>query len=204
MGRLRTLPLLRLIGLPAATCLLAACSSGQPPAAGTTEPDPAFDAIARGTLAPPDRAEGAVTYNPQLAPAGARVEAAVRTDDGTTEVSLDVDGLLPNRGYAAHVHVKPCGATGAEAGPHYQDRVDPAAGPQQPSSDPAFANPSNEVWLDLRTDANGSGESSAVVPFLFIDRRPGSVVVHEAEVTGTDEHAGMAGARLACLTIPPA
>jgi superoxide dismutase, Cu-Zn family len=125
--------------------------------------------------------------------------------DGRTTVSLDVSGMLPNRGYAAHVHAKPCGATGADAGPHYQNRVDPAATPEKPSSDPAYSNPRNEVWLDLRTDANGAGSSEVDVPFTFTDRRPGSVVIHEAEITATAPgQAGMAGGRLACLTIPPA
>jgi Cu-Zn family superoxide dismutase len=125
--------------------------------------------------------------------------------DGRTTVSLDVSGMLPNRGYAAYVHAKPCGATGADAGPHYQNRVDPAATPEKPSSDPAYSNPQNEVWLDLRTDASGEGSSEVDVPFTFTDRRPGSVVIHEAEMTAmAPGQAGMAGGRLACLTIPPA
>ena len=124
------------------------------------------------------------------------------TDGGTTAVQLEVAGLLPGRGYAAHAHVNACGPTGDAAGPHFQNQVDPAAAPGRPSTDPAFANPQNEIWLDLRTDGEGDGESTAEVPFVFADRAPASVVIHEAEVTATTPgQAGSAGARLACLTI---
>jgi Cu-Zn family superoxide dismutase len=81
--------------------------------------------------------------------------------------------------------------------------VDPAAGPGRPSTDPAYANPRNEVWLDLRTDGTGSGTATAEVPFAVGERAPASVVVHEAQATATDPgRAGTAGARLACLTVP--
>jgi Cu-Zn family superoxide dismutase len=40
------------------------------------------------------------------------------------------------------------------------------------------------------------------VPFVFTDRGPGSIVVHEAEQTATGPgQAGEAGARIACLTL---
>ena len=120
-----------------------------------------------------------------------------------TEIRLEVEGLLPNRGYAAHAHVNACGTTGDAAGPHFQNQVDPAAGPGKPSTDPTYANPQNEIWLDLRTDGDGDGEARSEVPFVFTDRAPASVVIHEAEVTGTAPgQAGTAGARLACITVP--
>jgi Cu-Zn family superoxide dismutase len=214
VARRRAVSSLRLAGAAAAVCVLAGCSSGQAaaaPAAAAQQPPttaPAsteLDVEAQGTLAPPDQAQGAFTYNPQLAPAGAQVDAEIDGGATSTKVSLEVTGMVPNRGYAAHVHARPCGATGADAGPHYQNRVDPAATPDKPSSDPAYANPQNEVWLDLRTDANGAGTSQVEVPFTFTDRRPGAVVIHEAEATMTGPGmAGMAGGRLACLTIPSA
>ena len=81
--------------------------------------------------------------------------------------------------------------------------MDPAATPQQASVDPAFANPRNEIWLDLRTDAAGSGSVDAEVPFVFGDRAPASVIIHEAEQTATEAgKAGSAGARVACLNVP--
>jgi len=225
VAHIRALSSLRFAGAAAAVCVLAACSSGQAPAApaaaaeqtpaaaaqpgagpNTASPVPGeLDVEAQGTLAAPEQAQGAFTYNPQLARPGAQLDAEIDGDADSTGVSLEVTGMVPNRGYAAHVHAKPCGATGADAGPHYQNQVDPAATPEKPSSDPAYANPQNEVWLDLRTDANGAGSSEVEVPFTFTDRRPGSVVVHEAEMTMTGPgQAGMAGSRLACLTIPPA
>jgi Cu-Zn family superoxide dismutase len=205
-ARLRIIPVTVLLAV-------AACSSSEPaapaaPDATATAAEPTGIApqngssTTEGVLAPPERAGNAVTYNPALAPEGAELSVDVSTEDGTTVIGLDVAGLLPNRGYAAHAHTNPCGATGDAAGPHFQNNVDPAAAPGRPSTDPAYANPQNEVWLDLRTDGQGDGQATAEVPFVFGDRAPASVVIHEAEATATGPgQAGSAGARLACLTV---
>jgi Cu-Zn family superoxide dismutase len=205
----------RLAVLAAGALLTAGCGSGQPAAPATSAPAPAATTTAApttggnegigadGVLTPPERATTAFTYNPALAPEGATIEVDVTPRGTSTEVLLDVEGLLPNRGYAAHAHVNACGPTGDAAGPHFQNRVDPAAAPGKPSTDPAYANPQNEIWLDLRTDGDGDGESRVEVPFAFTDRAPASVVIHEAETTGTAAgQAGTAGARLACITVP--
>jgi Cu-Zn family superoxide dismutase len=187
-------------GALVAACLVTACSAVAVAAASEES-----DLVAEGTLAPADRGSGAVTYNPGIAPEGAKVTVTVNDDgDGSTTVALDVAGLLPDRGYAAHAHVKPCGSTGADAGPHFQNTPDPAASPDHPSTDPAYANPENEVWLDLHTDADGDGHAEADVPWAFVENRsPRSVVIHEAQMTATDAgHAGTAGARAACITLP--
>jgi superoxide dismutase, Cu-Zn family len=184
---------------PAATATPATTVASAEPAGTAEESD---TPVAEGVLAPPERAGNAFTYNPALAPEGAEISVYTDTDGGTTAVRLEVAGLLPGRGYAAHAHVNACGPTGDAAGPHFQNQVDPAAAPGRPSTDPAFANPQNEIWLDLRTDGEGDGESTAEVPFVFADRAPASVVIHEAEVTATTPgQAGSAGARMACLTI---
>ncbi|MFN2536171.1 MAG: superoxide dismutase [Pseudonocardiaceae bacterium] len=168
---------------------------------------PPADAVTlhgEGSLAPASRSSTADTYNPALAPAGARLSATMTPSGHTTTAELTVSGMLPNRGYAVHAHTNVCGDTGAAAGPHYQNRIDPAATPQKPSSDPEFANPRNEVWLDVRTDATGSGTARTTVPFVFTDRGPGSIVVHEAMETATAPgKAGQAGARIACVTLAP-
>ncbi|MGH3599068.1 MAG: superoxide dismutase family protein [Pseudonocardiaceae bacterium] len=151
----------------------------------------------------PGPASKAVTYNRELAPIGAAMTVAVTpSSEGFTRAEFAVSGLLPNRGYAVHAHTRACGATADAAGPHFQNRIDPAATPQAPSSNPEYANPSNEIWLDVRTDATGAGTSRTTVPFVLTDRAPGSIVVHEAMQTATDPgQAGKAGARLACLTL---
>jgi Cu-Zn family superoxide dismutase len=151
-----------------------------------------------------DSGSRAVTYDPAVVPTGAQMSVNLSQAADGTVVALEVDGLLANRGYAAHAHVNPCGATGADAGPHFQHAVDPAAGPDHPSVDPAYANADNEVWLDLQTDANGDGRAEADLPFTFAgNRSPRSVVVHAAEATATHAgHAGTAGDRAACITLP--
>jgi Cu-Zn family superoxide dismutase len=182
---------------PAAPAAATTASAASPTTGGSGQTG------AEGVLAPPDRATTAVTYNPALAPDGATITVGVDARSGSTEVRLDVGGLLPSRGYAAHAHVNPCGPTGDVAGPHFQNRVDPAAAPGKPSTDPAYANPQNEIWLDLHTDGAGAGGSRVEVPFTFTNRAPASVVIHEAETTGTAPgQAGTAGARLACITVP--
>lgn len=187
-----------------------ACAEPEPTDSPMQQPpqptieQPALEEVsAEGTLAPPERAQDAFTYDPAATSEGARLSVEAGESDGSTEVHLEVVGLQPNRGYAAHAHARPCGPTGAAAGPHYQNEGDPAATPEQPSTDPAFANARNEIWLDLRTDDEGNGEVSTEVPFVFSDRAPASVVIHEAEATATAAgEAGSAGGRVACLNVP--
>ena len=162
--------------------------------------------IGSGTFTPPDPTSKSITYNTALVPVDAAILASLEPADGgdrpQTVATLTVAGLLPHRGYAVHAHTKPCGATGDDAGPHYQNHVDPAATPQRPSTDPYYANPRNEIWLDVRTNANGGGSSRTTVPFVFTNRAPGSLVIHEAMNTATGAgQAGEAGARVACLAL---
>lgn len=143
--------------------------------------------------------------NPVLAGATARVHA-VATPSGKTIVTLQVEGLTPNRAFGSHAHTKVCGATGAAAGPHYQDAVDPV----QPSVNAAYANPDNEIWLDFTTDDEGRGHAQAVVDWHFVRDAAhpdgaNSVIIHRDETShGEPGHpaAGVAGPRLACLTVP--
>ncbi len=140
----------------------------------------------------------ATTYDPALVPAGARVSVSSRSDGDGTTVTFAVQGLVPDRSYGAHAHARPCGAGGDAAGPHFQHESDPVT----PSVDPAYANPRNEIWLDLTTDADGAGTVTATVPWGFErDRRAGSVVVHAMPTENGPGRAGTAGARAACVTV---
>jgi Cu-Zn family superoxide dismutase len=192
--------------LPRVTALLltVAVAAG---CGGATDPDGSGGAVAggrstTGTFAPyPDGAD-AVTYDPDLVPAGAVAIVVVSPDSDETDVELAVTGLLPDRGYGAHLHTKPCGATGDDAGPHHQHVPDPAASVSPPSVDPSYANPRNEVWLDFTTDGAGAASTRSTLPWRSgADRRPRSLVIH-AQTTKTGAgQAGTAGARLACLTL---
>jgi superoxide dismutase, Cu-Zn family len=163
--------------------------------AGSTPPAHPADTSADFELYQPHAK--AVTYNPDLVPVGAHVTVLSTPRHGKTTVRLNVKGLLPNHMYGAHVHQKPCGPTGNDAGPHFQNVVDPV----QPSVDPAYANPRNEIWLDPMTDGDGESDTSSTVNWQFTDRHAGSVVIH-TEHTHTDPgNAGTAGARLACINV---
>ncbi len=165
----------------------------------------AFGLHGDGTLAADNPGATAITFNPALAPVGARMQVSMIPSGESTTAELTVSGLQPNRGYAVHAHVNACGGVPGGEGPHYQNRIDPAATNVKPSTNPEYANPTNEIWLDVRTDSSGSGTSRTTVPFLFTDRGPGSVVIHDAMQTATGPgEAGKSGDRVACLTLSAA
>ena len=140
----------------------------------------------------------AITYDPELVPVGSRGAVSSSTGDDGTTVMLAVRGLEPDRRYGAHAHTQPCGPTGDLAGPHFQNEVDPV----QPSVDPAYANPENEIWLDLTTDASGAGSATTTVAWGFPrDRRARSVIVHAMPTATEPGEAGTAGARAACISV---
>ncbi|MFI6098682.1 superoxide dismutase [Lentzea sp. NPDC051213] len=140
----------------------------------------------------------AVTYDAAKVPDKAKVTVvSVPTISGGTTVLLKLNGLLPHRAYGAHVHVKKCGAAPADSGPHFQHVVDPV----QPSVDPAYANPGNEIWLDVHTDGNGFAYTSSTVDWQFTDRHAQSVVLHNEHTHTKPGEAGTAGPRLACVNV---
>ena len=115
----------------------------------------------------------AVAPNTEVLPVGASARVrAIETGSGKTVVTLQVRGLVANATYGAHAHYKACGSLAGDAGAHYQDVVDPAvlaaAVAVTPNRDPetiastnaAYANPANEVWLDVTTDDEGDGNLS--------------------------------------------
>jgi Cu-Zn family superoxide dismutase len=136
-------------------------------------------------------------YDAKLVPQGSQVEVVESVEGDSTKVTLTVHGLLPNRAYGAHVHKMPCGAKGDDAGPHFQHKADPV----KPSVNPAFANPQNEIWLDLKTDAEGTATSTSTVPWKFTPpASAGSVVIHAEKTQTAPGKAGTAGARAACVS----
>ena len=140
----------------------------------------------------------AITYDPALVPVGAQGTVDATSGNTGTSVTLSVQGLMPGYSYGAHAHTEPCGTTGAAAGPHYQNTVDPV----QPSVDPQYANPDNEIWLDLTTGADGSGTARTAVAWAIDgQRRPHSVVIHALSTATDPGRAGTAGNRVACISV---
>ncbi|WP_214371376.1 superoxide dismutase family protein [Pseudonocardia sp. H11422] len=193
--------------LPAATLLtlfaLSACSGGQAAPANdgaspsaTSAPGPSRDAEVEATFA---EGQGtAITYLPELVPAGATATITSESGGGTSTVTLELTGLVPNRHYGAHAHTKACGAAAADSGPHFQHEKDPVT----PSVDPAYANPQNEIWLDFETDAEGKATTTSTVNWDFTDEsHPQSVVVHSNHTSTEPGKAGTAGDRAACVNV---
>lgn len=183
-----------LIGTTAALALLAASAASSVPAASA---GPVAPIGSVGVFEPYRPGASAITYAPDLVPVGARAAVIPLPVGGRTVVTLLTRGLLPGRHYGAHVHTNPCGPAPADAGPHYQDRPDPV----QPSVDPAYANPTNEIWLDFTTDPRGSGAAITVVPWRVAGEAGRSVVVHAQHTATGPGEAGTAGPRLACLDV---
>ena len=175
--------------------VLAGCANTTSARSAAQLPDDGSVHVSETFTAPPGIA---VTYDEELVPAGARGAVQARSGDGTTTVMLAVRGLEPLRWYGAHVHTEPCGEQPEDSGPHFQLSVDP----MQPSVDPTYANPQNEIWLDFMTDEAGAGSAESTVAWeLPDDRRPGSVVVHTMGTASGPGEAGTAGARAACITV---
>lgn len=133
-----------------------------------------------------------VRYGTTIAAGATARVHAVYPPSGKTIVTLVVDGLPASTAFGAHVHKSACGATDPLAsGGHYQHI-------------PGTVSAAEEVWLDLTTDADGHGEATAVVDWTFakdLDHPEGanSVVLHRDATNATT---GVAGPRLACLTVP--
>ncbi len=184
----------RRVALVAALLTLSGCDTVSGPAVPVADSAHSVQVTATFTPGPGT----AVTYDPTLVPAGAQGTVDATSSSTGTSVALSVQGLLPGRSYGAHAHTEPCGTTGAAAGPHYQNTADPV----QPSVDPRYANPDNEIWLDLTTDASGAGTARTAVTWEFNgQRRAHSVVVHEMSTVTDPGRAGTAGNRAACITV---
>ncbi|BBJ44193.1 hypothetical protein SSPO_069110 [Streptomyces antimycoticus] len=115
-----------------------------------------------------------------------------------TFVFLSVRGLTPHHHYGIHVHTKPCGTKPDSSGPHYQNKEDP----RQPSTNPKYANPHNEVWLDVTTNGAGKGYAKSWQKWQFRSGEARSVVIHKHATGTTQGKAGQAGARVACVNVP--
>jgi Cu-Zn family superoxide dismutase len=175
---------------------------GRPaPVAWYSSPKPAI-LFGSGTLTMPNSTSKAVTYDPDLAPIGAAMTATIiPTSEGST-AQITVLGLLPDRGYTVYAYDKACGATPGAAGARFQEHLDPAATAATPSTDSRYVNPRNEIWLDVQTDAAGTGTSATTVPFVLTDRVPHSIMVHDKMQASKDpSQAADIGARIACLTL---
>ena len=159
----------------------------------------AMETVAEGTFEP--KGTTAMTYDPAIVPSGATATVAMaRVADGM-QVRLAVTGMRPLRTYGAHLHTKPCATDPKAAGPHYQHNADPKAAASPPSVDPSYANPGNEVWLDLTTDARGAATAASVQDWEFGEVVPRSLILHAERTRTADGVAGTAGARVACLTL---
>jgi superoxide dismutase, Cu-Zn family len=149
------------------------------------------------TFEPASSGGQAVTYSPRV-PEKSMVKVLYSGGGNRTQIQLVLGPLAPNMDYGAHVHTKKCGPKGDDAGPHYQDKKDP----KTPSTNPQYANAQNEVWLDFKADEQGKAMASTSVNWMFRQGEANSVVIHAKKTSTEPGKAGMAGDRLACVTVP--
>ncbi|GAA2214632.1 hypothetical protein GCM10009850_100970 [Nonomuraea monospora] len=179
-----------LLALMTATAALAGACAGPPAPVqnAKTAQDETVNLNSAGEFGSDD--PGAVAYDRKLAPEGAQASVTIESGGGRTRTSLVVEGLLPDRRYGAHLHVKPCGSKPEDSGSHYQHH-------------PGRIDAASEVWLDFTTDAEGAGRSSARNEWpLERAKLPGALVIHAQPTVTSGAEAGQAGARIACLTLP--
>jgi Cu-Zn family superoxide dismutase len=118
---------------------------------------------------------------------------AVHAGSAGMKVTLTVSGLTASRGFGSHLHKLSCDSM--TAGGHFQHMPAP---PDASVNDPAYGNPSNEVWLDFTTDDAGAAMASATVDWIPGDGGANAIVVHDRLTAD----GGVAGPKLACLPIP--
>jgi Cu-Zn family superoxide dismutase len=187
------------------TVMLAALAvnAGTYPLQPGRQPTPPVPTAVSATFAPYAMNATAITYDQKGVPEGAKVAITTVATGSGQVVELRLTGLNPNRTYGAHVHTQRCGASGSDAGPHYQYQADPAATPAKPSTDPGYANPRNEVWLDFTTNAEGVGTATASHEWLLDPNHARSLVIHSQPTKTGPGEAGTAGDRLACVNLVP-
>ena len=110
---------------------------------------------------------------------------------GKMRITLTVQGMIPNRGFGAHLHRLPC-EDPMKAGTHYQHFPSPG-----PVTDPAYANVVNEAWLDFITNTQGVGETDLTLNWIPRANEAKAVIIHDMLSGG----GGVSGAKLACLPI---
>lgn len=102
----------------------------------------------------------------------------IRRLDGTTQGLIGIQGARSGQRYPVHLHTYSCAVQAG--GGHY--KIDPGI---------EGAVETNELWLDIETDASGDGLQSATLPVLV--RPEGtSMVIHDY---------GEGGARIACIEL---
>jgi len=102
-----------------------------------------------------------------------------------TVTSLDLRGLPPNTTLGAHAHVLKCDDP-TQGGGHYQHvagNIDPVT---------------SEIWLDVKTNAQGAGSVQVLSPFKVRAGGVQSIVIH---AQATDPATAKAGAKLACANL---
>ncbi|MGY0062247.1 superoxide dismutase family protein [Streptomyces sp. LZ34] len=153
---------------------------------------------AQSTPSPQDTPTTPSPQGTQTSPQGTPSPHGTQGEGKGTRVMVWVRGLKANHTFGVHVHTKTCGTMPDDSGPHYQNVKDP----KQPSTNPKYANPRNEVWLDFTTDGHGEAHSMTHVNWRFRDAQARSVVIHEHATATEKGKAGMAGARVACVKVP--
>ena len=108
------------------------------------------------------------------------------------KIRLKVTGLPANRVFESRLHKLTCEID--DAGGAYQNKPYPRDGS---ATDPTFSNSTNEAWIDLTTDANGTASAETIVNWIPRPDQANAIIIHDV---ATDS--GAPGAPLACTNLP--
>ena len=175
----------------AAAAALTACGGGE--STGATDTTAGAETVS-GRFEPLTGAPAAY--------AGVSGEAELTRADGSTTVSLSLNGLEPRTEYVAHLHTGGC------------DQADPG-GPHFQYEKGGSEEPPNEIHLEFTSNAAGEaeagassrrevpiGEAGSVVLHLADEQQVMAALVHEGEDHGKDDHGGHAHSdKLACAEL---
>jgi superoxide dismutase, Cu-Zn family len=186
---------MRILGVLAVALLCAGCGeraadthpAGHGPAVASSAAE--IRLTGGGVFSAPEPRASVIAYDTTLVPPGATARVTAESGAVLATSTVTVTGMLPGRTYGVHLHVNPCGLKPEDAGPHYQHTH-------------AHASAQNEVWLDFTTDARGEATATATQDWAFVaGRLPRSLVIHAEPTRTAGAEAGVAGPRVACVTL---
>ncbi len=122
------------------------------------------------------------------------VAEAFELPAGMMRITVKMTGLPANGLFECRLHKLMCDDADQDAGGDYQNRRFPRDGS---AVDPAFANSTNEAWMDFTTDATGAGFAETIVGWIPRPDEANSIIIHDGVVD-----AAIPGAPLACTNLP--
>ena len=145
----------------------------------SSSPTPLEGGVIEGAFGPWCENAIATAYDTDLIPPGAEIELTIQESDMDTVLTMQLQGFAPNTDYMAVLHTNACGASASDAGP---ELVRENNGANVPSG----------LLVDFTTDAGGSAQPTATVPWTLPNNGSGNSLLFQSPD----------GVSSGCVTIP--